>query len=379
MVRPQPHDPGEPSPARAARAVAVSFLASRAVLWVIAAVAVAAFPQHLNGARAEWDDPLLHDAGDWIDVWARWDSYWYLLIADGGYAWPSSTPAFFPLAPLAIRAISLPLGGHLVVAGVLLSLVAGTAAAVLLYRLGARVVGPDAARIGVVALALFPTSFFLVAVYAEALFLGLAVGALLLAERGRLGRASLLAGLAILTRGQGVALLPALAMLAWPTGGLRAAARAVVPAAAIGAVYPVVLWLWIDRPFAFLDGQEVWERELSPIGPLGGLVNAIADADLFELAFAVVMLALAVAAWRLVGTAYGLYALLVLAIPMSFPSDRLGGLYSFPRLALAAFPCFLAAGVLLASRRRLAALAGVVSATLLVYLLIRWSLWHWVA
>ena len=42
-----------------------------------------------------------------VDVWARWDSDWYLRIAEGGYAWPSSTPAFFPLYPLLVGGVGV--------------------------------------------------------------------------------------------------------------------------------------------------------------------------------------------------------------------------------------------------------------------------------
>jgi hypothetical protein len=373
----------EPLPAaaatrRGARDALLLFLGSRAILWLAAAFTLALFPGSLSPERGRWDDPLLHDAGDWIDVWARWDSYWFLRIADSGYHWPSSTPAFFPLTPLAIRAVGLATGGHLVVAGVLVSLAAGAAATVLLHRLAMRLTDAATARRAVVALLVFPTSLFLGAVYSESVYLLAAVGALLLAERRQLVLASLVAGLAILTRVQGLALLPALALLAWPLGP-RAVTRAIAPAIALGAVYPLTLWLWIGRPFAFLEGQDVWERHLSPAGPFGGVARAIGDGDVLEVACAVLMIALAVVAWRRLGAAYGVYALVALAIPMSFPSDRLGGLYSFPRLCLAAFPCFIAAGALAAGRRHLAAASAAASAILLVVLVVRWSLWQWIA
>ena len=50
--------------------------------------------------------------------------------------------------------------------------------------------------------------------------------------------------------------------------------------------------------------------------------------------------------WRWLGAAYGLYAVGALALPMALPSERLGGLYSFPRFALAAFPCLVVLAVL---------------------------------
>jgi hypothetical protein len=141
----------------------------------------------------------------------------------------------------------------------------------------------------------------------------------------------------------------------------------------------VALWFWIGHPFAFLTGQDVWERHWSWFGPFGGIAAAVGDGDYPELGYAALMVALAVVAWQRTGAAYGLYALLALALPMSFPSTRLGGLYSFPRLALAAFPCFLAAGSLLADRPRATAAISLASATLLVVYVVRWSLWQWIA
>ncbi len=66
-------------------------------MWVLAAATVLLFENHLNPARGRWDSPRLHELGAAFDVWARWDSDWYLRIAEAGYRWPSSTPAFVPL------------------------------------------------------------------------------------------------------------------------------------------------------------------------------------------------------------------------------------------------------------------------------------------
>jgi hypothetical protein len=90
------------------------------------------------------------------------------------------------------------------------------------------------------------------------------------------------------------------------------------------------------------------------------------------------MLALAVVAWRLLGAPYGLYALAALAIPMALPSVRLGGLYSFPRFALAAFPCLVALAYLARDRRVHAVVVAVLCAGLAVGV-VRWALWYWVA
>jgi hypothetical protein len=62
------------------------------------------------------------EVGDWFDVLARWDSDWYLRIAESGYRWPSSTPAFFPLYPVLVGGLGRVLGDRFLLAGVLVAL-----------------------------------------------------------------------------------------------------------------------------------------------------------------------------------------------------------------------------------------------------------------
>jgi hypothetical protein len=355
------------------------FIWSRLAMWLLAAGTLLLFESHLNPDRDRSGVGDLEDAGRVIDVWARWDSGWYLRIAEDGYSWPSSTPAFFPLYPLLMRALGTVLGGHDLLAGVIVSTAASAVAFVLLHRLARPGLGERGASLTVAYLAVFPTTLFLAAVYGESLFLALAVAVFVLTERGRAGWSAVVAGLALLTRAQGVALLPVVAIAGWRRGGPWEAARAVAVSVAVFLAYPLTLWLWIDRPLAFLDGQRVWDRHLSPLGPLGGIVAAIGEGDAVGLGFVAVTVPLAIVAWRRFGAAYGSYAVIAIALPMSFPSDRLGGLYSFPRFALVAFPCLMALAWLTARRPLAAGLYGLASAALLSYYVVRWSLWHWVA
>lgn len=354
------------------------FAWSRLAIWGLAAGTVLFFDEHLNPSRGRWDTPRLHELGRWFDVLARWDSDWYLRIAESGYRWPSSTPAFFPLYPALVAGLGRVLGDHFLLAGVLVSLAAGAAAFALLHELVRVRLGAGDARRAVLYLAVFPTSLFFGVVYAEALFLALAIGTFLLAERGRVGWASLAAGLAILTRAQGLALLPALALFAWRSERRARGLLVLIVPIALFLVYPIVLEVWIGHGLAFLDAQRIWDRSLAPLGPLGGLVQAIGEGDAVGPLLAVGFVGLAVLAWRVLGAAYGIYALVALALPMAFPSERLGGLYSFPRLALAAFPCLVALAVLGRDRRVNAAVVAVLCAALAVDV-VRWALWYWVA
>jgi hypothetical protein len=359
---------------------------------------------------ARWDRPeYTRDAGLVVDVWARWDSVWFLRIAEDGYgATEQAAAAFYPLYPLLVALLGRVLLGHYVLAGVLISLAACLGAFVLLDRLALPRLGDDGARRAVLYLAIFPFALFLGAVYSESLFLVAAVASFWFAERGSFLGAGVAAGLAWLTRPLGVALLPALVLFAWRAPNRGAALLRLAAAPALFALYPLYLWWKLGDPFAFLNAEQTWSRELSPAGPLGGLWDglragwagvrqlasssdttrywsAVQDADpdrvaainLAQLAFLVLFAGLTVVAWRRFGAPYGLFAALSLAIPLSVPSER-WPLLSIQRFGLVVFPLFMALAVL-GSRPRVHTGVVVLSAVLLGVVSAQWALWQWVA
>jgi len=373
------------------RAVLPVFLWSRAAIWAVALLALGLFVPNRHPNAERWDSERLHELGAGIDVWARWDSDWYLRIAEGGYdGAPSSTPAFFPLYPAVVALVGRLLLGHYVLAGVLVSLAACLAAFALLHRLALPRLGPDGARRTVLYLALFPAALFLQAVYSESLYLALALAAFLLAERSRWLGAGAAAGLALLTRPAGLALVAALLVFAWAAEDRRRAVAAPALALGLGALYPLGLALWLGEPLAFVRAQEgIWERQLSPLGPLGGLSEGAAALfredgaralalNLQQLAFALLFLGLAVVAWRAFGPAYGVFAATSLAIPLSVPSER-WPLLSMPRFGLVVFPLFLALAVVAQRRRGVHEAVVAVSSLLLGLFVVQWALWQWVA
>ena len=290
----------------------------------------------------------------------------------------------------------------------IVSLAACLAAFTLLYRLALPRLGDDGARRAVLYLAIFPTALFLGAVYSESLFLLAAVASFWFAERGSFLGAGVAAGLAWLTRPLGIALLPALVLLAWRRPQRGAAMVRLAAAPALFALYPLYLWWKVDDPFAFLRAERTWSREVSPAGPLGGIWDglragwagvrqlasgsdatrywsAVGDSDpdrvaainLAQLGFLVLFAGLTVVAWRSFGAPYGLFAAVSLAIPLSVPSER-WPLLSVQRFGLVVFPLFMALAVL-GSRPRVHMGVVVVSAVLLGVLSAQWALWQWVA
>jgi hypothetical protein len=134
-----------------------------------------------------------------------WDGDWLLAIADDGYAGvspdhvdafgnhtPDTPLGFFPGYPAATSVVGWFTFGNIALAGLLVSLGSGVAAAYGLTRLGELVPG-GSRRAGLLLTALFaatPMSVVLSMTYTEALFCGLAVWALV----GVLRRQWLLAG-----------------------------------------------------------------------------------------------------------------------------------------------------------------------------------------
>jgi hypothetical protein len=397
-------------PPRASNPAPEIFLWTRAAIWAAALFAFFVFVPNRHPRAARWDDPsLTHDLGAFTDVWARWDSVWFLRIAEHGYdAASGAASAFYPLYPATVAGLGRVLFGHYVLAGILISLAAALAAFLLLYRLAEERLGAEGARRTVLYLAVFPFALFLQAVYSESLYLFLTLAAFALAERRQFLAAGGVTGLALLTRPTGVALLPALALLAWRERDRLRALGSLAVAPVLFAAYPLYLWQAEGDPWAFLRAQRIWSRHLSPAGPLGGIWDGLragwagveqlasgshthvywtavqntdpiraATINLENLAFLILFLALTVLVWRRFGAPYGLFAAVSLAIPLSVPSER-WPLLSIPRFGLTIFPFFLALATI-GGRPRAHTAILTVSSLLLGVAVVQWALWQWVA
>jgi hypothetical protein len=402
----------EPRLPRARNPAPEIFLWTRAAIWAAALFSFFVFVPNRHPRADVWDDrALTHDLGAFTDVWARWDSVWFLRIAEHGYDSASgAASAFYPLYPATVSVLGQALFGHYVLAGIVVSLAAALAAFLLLHRVAEERLGVDGARRAVLYLAVFPFAFFLQAVYSESLYLLLTLAAFVLAERRRFFAAGAVTGLALLTRPSAAALLPPLALLAWRERDRIRALAALAVAPALFAAYPLYLWRAEGDAWAFLHAQRLWSRHLSPAGPLGGIWDGlragwagieqlasgshtraywtpvsvqdsdpirVATLNLETLAFLVLFVALAVIVWRRFGAPYGLFAALSLAIPLSVPSER-WPLLSLPRFGLTIFPFFLALASL-GGRPRVHTAIVAISSLLLGVSVAQWALWQWVA
>jgi hypothetical protein len=175
------------------------FIGSRALLMLIGALTLALMPGGHPG-------PLLPD------LFVRWDSIWYLDIAQGGYT-SSEAPgepgatnfAFYPLLPALMWGLSHLTGISLAAAGVLICNVAFYVALLVVAELGAALTGDR--RNGLMSAALIcfvPEGFVFSAIYTESLFLLLTAGSMLAYTRRRFVASAALAALSSAVRTNGV-------------------------------------------------------------------------------------------------------------------------------------------------------------------------------
>ena len=328
-----------------------------------------------------------------VTAWERFDALWFLRIADSGYSLADQSAVFFPGYPLTIRFVSTLLGGHPLAAGLLVSHLATFGSMVLLYFLTASEWGERVARRSVLYLAVFPTSFFLLAPYSEALFLFLVLSALWAARRGRWELAGLAGIGASATRNIGVLLVLPLLVEAVhqfrerrELGPLvRGAAWSLV--AAGGAVaYLIFCQQFYGEWSAPLTQQSTWQRESTfPLGTvLAGTVEAFRFVGRYPggyhlLDWLLVMPALVAAGWVVVRARpmYGIYVVMSLLAPLSYaflPRPFM----SIPRFLLPLFPLLWAVAVWAERRKGVHEAFLALSGALLGVMLLLFVNWYYV-
>ena len=390
-------------------------LSTRLAVLLVAIFAALSFGPASGGLAREnalkFDEPALtHVIADPVLApLARWDSVWYLRIADSGYEGDSSRAAFFPLYPLLVRGVGTTFGGSyaaLLVAAYLISLAAFLGALALLHRLTELELGRRLGRPTLLLLAVFPAAVYFGAPYSESLFLLLAVGVFYAARTNHWAWAGACAGLASATRSAGLLLVIPLALIWWASRPRRARDAGWLVLAPLGiAAYAAWLGLMEGDALRFLDVQEAWSRELAvPLaGAWDGLLAAVdgvrqlgsgsrtpvyfevAAGDPFRIAainvmlFATLVFALVacVGVFRRLPRPYGVWVAASLVLPLSFPVTP-QPLMSLPRFVSVLFPVFMWLAVVCEERRVTDLVVGA-SALGLGLFTAQYASWHWIA
>ncbi|ETA03970.1 hypothetical protein ThrDRAFT_00157 [Frankia casuarinae] len=237
-------------------------------IWFGSRVAVALLA--LAAARVLTSAPARNAPG-LRTLWDRWDVGLFTKVARYGYlspAYSDRTEVDFPGLPIAMRIVHIVVPDW-IVAGLVVSFLAGAVAVAALWRLAADEVGKSAARFAVLSLICFPYAVFLFAAYSEGIFLGFATASWLAARRSRWWLAGLLGAGAASARISGIPFGVALAVqyvASRRSAGLPVFAR---PALSLGLPpIPVLAYLgylrirtggWGSYTDAMRDG---WHRGL---------------------------------------------------------------------------------------------------------------------
>jgi hypothetical protein len=313
---------------------------------------------HFNQALPLW-------AQHWLTPWANFDGVHYLQIAAEGYV---DQGRFLPLFPGVLASISWLTGGaevfstkQLLVSWFVSLALFGAALTVWskLLRLDYQ---PNQAQWALLLALAFPTSFFLISIYTESLFLLLAGLSLLLARQKRWWWALLPTALLTITRLTGFVVIPTLLYLKWredkPSSLLAfikqnwqwGVGLGLTTLPLIGYAYFNFMkwgdWLYFVQAHGALgNSRETTSIVLPPVTLVRyAKILLTLSPQLHEFKVAVVelgmfigMAALTIAAWfKKVPQEYMLFGGLAMAIPMLS-----GTLTGFPRYSLAALPLVL--------------------------------------
>lgn len=346
-------------PGRALLRPLAMFAASRLLVLVAAAVGA------LISATAEravlpgpW--PIIEGTG-WpaADGLLRWDSAWYVDVAEQGYSTDPASPrnAFFPLFPMLVRAAAGLPGLSTSTAGLLVATLAGAGATVAVWMLARHLTRDDAAADRAAAVfAFFPGAFALSMAYSEGLFIGLAALCLLALCRRRWVTAGVLAALSTATRPTGVAVLAACTWAALTAvrrdRDLRSLAAPLLAPVGTLAFFAYLAHRTGDRLAWFTAQREAWREQIDllatvrrfgvvftdPAGEAGAMRDVNALVPVLGTVLAVLALGM-LARWRPPGPLV-VYALV--ALGLALVSSTIG---TRPRMLLAAFPLVMALGI----------------------------------
>lgn len=200
-----------------------------------------------------------------LEPWRHFDALRFTQIAAHGYAADGLNTAYMPVYPFLIRVLAVPLFGHYLTAGLLVSNLACVPALGLLWRWVADGFGDRVAWRTIVVILLYPDSFYLLGAYSESLFLAFSAAALLAVRRDRLGLAGLLSLLAVLTRLQGLVLVVPILLALRRQREAGALARGIGAAALPGLgllVYQKILSAWLGGGVILDTFQEKWHIAL---------------------------------------------------------------------------------------------------------------------
>jgi len=206
-------------------------------------------------------------------LWTHWDTRHYIGIAQEWYTNVGDERlrlVFFPLYPLLMRIVSPLTGGNVFYAGLLISLLCGSAACALVYDLSYMHFGRRTAVRSAAYFLLSPLSVFLCCAYTEALFICLTLLAVCLLRRNHPWAAAVCGFLSAFTRMPGVIvagllIIDCIGKIAERKAGVRAALACAAQVLLVFGglfLYWGVNWQVTGDPMTYLTYQrENWFQQ----------------------------------------------------------------------------------------------------------------------
>ncbi len=322
------------------------------------------------------ENPIEHPL---LSPWGNFDGVYYLLIAAKGY---TVNAGFFPLWPLTIKLITLPFGNLLpfdpiqYVSALFAASLLFLAALLVLYQLVRLDFPKNIALWTIVALLVFPTSFFYASIYTESLFLFLLVVSFYFARRQWWILASIAGALLCATRLVGIAIFPALIYEYASSYSQQNNRKKLMGAALLLVPLGLVSYIWYNGryfgdPLFFIKAQGAFKNNRSvnaiifPLQTVFRYVKILVTVSphiyewwiaLFEFACVSLAAILLYVGWKKgIRKSYLLFAALAFLLPVST-----GTFSGMPRYVVVLFPLFLALAMLPRKVRNVYVIVGTI-------------------
>lgn len=306
------------------------------IIWLVAVILIAILSFSTLPHSGKFSDNFWESFGNW-------DGGHFLGIAEQGYN-EKFQYAFFPLYPLAIRAVSEITQNYLV-AAVLISIVSTFLGLNILYKLVVMDFDKKIAEKVVLALLFFPTSFFLLSAYSEGLFFFLVVLTFYFLRQNKLFWATVFAGLSSATRLAGLAVVAGLLIEIGIKQGITYKNWYVLLSPLGFLLYCIYLYSQTGDPFYFYTAENHWQRTLTNPGVgFWETLKTVSSKGIIgenfkiflDLIFAVFGMGFVLRAFRFLSPGLSVYSLFSISLPLFTPT-----LSSMPRFLLVIFPIFI--------------------------------------
>ncbi|HLD11607.1 MAG TPA: mannosyltransferase family protein [Patescibacteria group bacterium] len=199
--------------------------------------------------------------GTWsVSYWLQWDAGHYLALAESGYT-QAYQAAFFPFYPFLVKTVAS-LGIPLPMSAFLLNQCVTLGVCLLLYKITRVQFGKKEAFWTLILFLSFPTSFFLIAGYSEALFLFLTLSFFVCLKRKNFLLSAAFVVFATLTRSVGFLLLLSFWVFLWKERDRRRIFYLAMSTLGVFCLM-IINASQFGNPFLFLTAQQYWQRSFS--------------------------------------------------------------------------------------------------------------------